>query len=249
MDNYKGFANMYDSLMADTPYHQWGAYISTTLEKHLNPQDHPLVLDLACGTGTMTVFLAQKGYDMIGIDISEDMLATAQEKAYDANCQVLFLRQDMQKLDLYGTIDAAICVCDGLNYILDPQTLQKVFQRVKLFLNPGGLFIFDMNTEYKFKALLGNRSFEGQGTNNMAYEMDNTYDPTTQINSYHVCFHQNGKPSFTETHKQKAYTIKTITQMLETVGFTHIQANHAYTNTPPTPTSDRVSFIAHNPQV
>ena len=116
---YKGFARMYDALMADAPYDIWAAYIDGVLKKHLKRANEaqPIVLDLACGTGNMTLRLAKMGYDMIGVDASEDMLAEAQRKAYEEGQSILFLAQDMQKLDLYGTVDAVASVCDGLNYI------------------------------------------------------------------------------------------------------------------------------------
>jgi len=246
MDNYKGFAAMYDQLMTNAPYQKWGAYICEVLKKQNFETQSPLVLDLACGTGTMTALLAKKGYDMIGVDKSVDMLATAQEKAYDNNLQILFLRQDMRKLDLFGTIDAAVCVCDGLNYILKEDELQKVFERVRLFLNPGGVFIFDMNTEYKFKELLGNRVFEGNAESGAAYELENKYDMASGINEYNVLFFTEGEEEngFTETHRQRAYATCNVVQMLNDAGFNSVVATHEYTSEPPRTDSPRVTFVA-----
>ena len=245
MDNYKGFATMYDELMTNVPYDKWGTYICDVLEKQNFVEKHPIVLDLACGTGTMTVLLAEKGYDMIGVDASVDMLASAQQKAYEKNFQILFLCQDMRNLDLFGTIDAAICVCDGLNYILEQDELQKVFERVRLFLNSGGVFIFDMNTEYKFKELLGNRSFEGEAESGSSYEMDNKYDEITKINEYHVVFYENdAKSHFSETHTQRAYDTGSIIQMLHDAGFNDVAVNHDYSTKPPKPDSPRLTFVA-----
>jgi len=233
--------------MTNAPYEKWGAYIYNVLKKQNFEAKSPLVLDLACGTGTMTVYLAKKGYDMIGVDISVDMLASAQEKAYENKQQILFLRQDMRKLDLFGTIDAAVCVCDGLNYILKEDELCKVFERVRLFLNPGGVFIFDINTEYKFKELFGNRIFEGKAKGGAAYEMENKYDETTKINEYHVLFYTKGESEFTETHKQRAYDIDQVMQMLKNAGFSDVEVTHEYTNEPPRADSPRVTFVAVAP--
>jgi len=244
MQHYKGFAVVYDELMADAPYERWGKYITEILQK----QKSKLVLDLACGTGNMTLLLAKKGFDMIGVDLSEDMLATAQQKMYEENQRILFLAQDMRELDLYGTVDAVICVCDGLNYILDPSDLTKVFARVKLFLNPGGIFIFDINTEYKFKEVMANRIFEGESAKGAAYEWENNFNEETRINEYRVTFfnHQNpNEEPFTEIHKQRAYTQAEIIRTLKETGFCNILVCDDYTGEPSKPNSTRLAFTAN----
>jgi len=246
---YNGFARIYDELMTDAPYEKWGAYIDEILRFNLaaresNTGEPPLVLDLACGTGAMTLLLAKKGYDMIGVDASVDMLAAAQEKSYDEGQSILFLAQDMRELDLFGTIDAAVCVCDSLNYILDEADLLTVFERVRLFMNPGGVFIFDMNTEYKFKELLGSHSFEGNSVSGAAYSLDNVYDKATGINEYRVLFtHENGD-SFTEVHKQRAYKTDKIVNLLQKAGFCDVAVFHEYTKEPQKVDSARISFVA-----
>jgi len=242
---YNGFARIYDELMEDAPYEKWGAYIDNVLKQRFSESKNPLVLDLACGTGAMTLLLAKKGYDMIGVDVSIDMLATAQQKSYEEKQNILFLAQDMRELDLFGTIDAAVCVCDGLNYILEEDDLFAIFKRVRLFLNPGGVFILDMNTEYKFKELLGNRSFEGKSKTGAAYSLDNNYDENTMINEYRVLFHAHEKDdSFTEVHKQRAYKTEKIVKFLLEAGFCDVLVTHEYTNEPPKVDSERVSFVA-----
>ena len=248
MDSYIGFGRLYDELMTNVPYEKWGNYINDALRKRLHETENPLVVDLACGTGTMTLFLANKGFDMIGVDISMDMLAEAQQKSYEAGQQILFLAQDMRKLDLFGTVDAVVSVCDGINYILTPEDLSTVFKRVILFLNPGGVFIFDMNTEYKFKELLGQQSFEAKTENGAAYELDNHYDEKTKVNEYRVLFYnkedlEENEP-FTEIHKQRAYSVDDVIRMLENTGFSKVSAYHNYTNEPTRIDSPRVTFIA-----
>ena len=242
MSAYTGFAYVYDQLMENVPYEQWGHYISGVLKSKGLPKK-PLVLDLACGTGTITLALAKEGFEMIGVDSSTDMLAQAQQKAYEAEEQILFLAQDMRDLDLYGTIDGAISVCDGLNYILEPDQLKAVFARVKMFLNPGGVFIFDMNTEYKFKELLGQKSFEEDSTSGATYELDNTYNPTTKINHYHVYF-KDAYEEFEELHTQRAYTPEEVTAYLQGAGFTTVEIYHEYSFDAPRADSPRLSFIA-----
>lgn len=126
-----------------------------------------LVLDLACGTGNITCAMAKLGYDMIGIDISTEMLRIAADKAREKNLDILFLNQDMTDFELYGTVDAAVCALDGVNYIDDAGGLRRMFHLVHNYLNPGGVMIFDINSEYKLKYLLGNNSF--------VYEDDESY--------------------------------------------------------------------------
>jgi len=218
--------------MANTPYEDWAAYINTTLQKHLAAAHAPIVLDLACGTGSITTRLAKMGYDMIGVDASVDMLAEAQQKAYEAKLSILFLAQDMQELDLYGTVDAAVCVCDGLNYLLTEEELLETFRRVKLFLNPGGVFIFDMNTEYKFKYLSSSGGFDGEAETGEAYSCDNTYDPATQINQYSVTFYSNDSEPFTEVHHQRAYPVWVVKRLLAEAGFGAAAVFSGYTGEP-----------------
>jgi len=243
MQYYKGFAVVYDELMTDAPYERWGKYITKMLET----QKSQLVLDLACGTGNMTLLLAKKGFDMIGVDLSEDMLAAAQQKMYEENQRILFLTQDMRELDLYGTVDAVVCVCDGLNYILDPSDLAKVFNRVKLFLNPGGIFIFDINTEYKFKEVMANRTFEGESASGAAYEWENFYNTETKLNEYRVTFYNKENPNeqpFTEIHKQRAYAQTEIEKTLKNAGFNDITVCDDYTGESPKTSSMRLTFTA-----
>jgi len=248
MDSYIGFARLYDELMTNVPYEKWGSYINDALKKRLTGIENPLVVDLACGTGTMTLLLANKGFDMIGVDMSMDMLAKAQQKSYEAGHSILFLAQDIRKLDLFGTVDAMVSVCDGINYILTPEDLSTVFKHVRLFLNPGGVFIFDMNTEYKFKELLGEKSFEAKTESGAAYEWDNHYDEKTKINEYRVLFYSqdNSEESepFIEVHKQRAYDTDDVIVMLKNAEFNKVSTYHNYTDEPAKIESPRVTFIA-----
>lgn len=222
--------------MADTPYLFWADYI----QAHIPAGG--LVADLACGTGSMTLLLKQRGYDMIGIDRSADMLSIASEKAANENLNILFLKQDILNMDLYGSVDAMVSVCDGFNYFLTEEHLRAAFKRCSLFLNPGGVFIFDMNTEYKFKEVLGGNTFTDT-QKNASYIWKNRYDTQTQINEYSVFF-ITGTNSFTETHRQRAYPPETVMGLLKEAGFSGIRVNDAYTYDPPKPDSVRVSFTA-----
>ncbi|MCL2593238.1 MAG: class I SAM-dependent methyltransferase [Defluviitaleaceae bacterium] len=218
---YNNFAYIYDNFMKNIPYEKWVLFIEKIFEENgLNPE---LVLDLACGSGTLTTIFAKKGYDMIGIDLSQDMLMVATEKAFAENLSILYLNQDMREFELYGTVDACFCLCDGLNYITCERDLLTVFKLVKNYLNPSGLFIFDVNTEFKFKNILGENVF-AKSDEDSAYIWENFYDEDTKINEYSVDFFAKDEESglyerFEEIHYQKAYSAQVISSLLEKAGF------------------------------
>ncbi len=155
MESYTIFSSVYDKLMSDIPYEQWIVNIKKIWEKYnIEPN---LIVDLCCGSGTMTKLLSDEGLDVIGIDKSFDMLMEARDKL-PTN---LFLNQDMTEFELYGTVDSILCLCDSLNYLLDEKDVLKTLKLCDNYLNPNGLLIFDVNTKYKFKELLGTNMFGG----------------------------------------------------------------------------------------
>ena len=181
---YENFANIYDKLQ-DIDYSSFVAYYEEIFSKYnLSPR---LILDLACGTGSVTIPMAKKGYDMIGIDLSEEMLHIASEKARDAKTDILFLNQDMTEFELYGTVDAAICSLDGVNYLTEDGDLDKLFALIHNYLNPGGIFIFDINSEYKLKSILGNNTFV-YDEEDVFCVWDNSYDEDEKICSFSLDF-------------------------------------------------------------
>ena len=155
MEAYTGFAAVYDTFMDNVPYEEWCGYIKSLLTEQGVKEG--LVLDLGCGTGSLTELLAAAGYDMIGVDASEEMLELAYEKKAVSGSDILYLCQDMRELELYGTVEAVISVCDCMNYILEYEDLVQVFRLVNNYLDPGGVFIFDLNTEYKYETVMGDR--------------------------------------------------------------------------------------------
>lgn len=165
MSGYADFAAFYDRLTDDVGYPQRAEYVAGLLAA--NGVKQGMVLDLACGTGSLTLELARHGYEMIGVDASPDMLCAAQEKCARAGEEVLFLCQPMEELDLYGTVNAVVCTLDSLNHVTNPDTLREVFRRAALFLEPGGVFVFDVNTLYKHREVLGNNTF--------VYDLDGLY--------------------------------------------------------------------------
>lgn len=165
MSIYSNFAYFYDKLTQNVDYKKRANYFNEILKN--NGIKNGLLLDLACGTGNLSIELEKLGYDVIGVDGSNEMLSIAMEKKYDTDSNIMYLCQDMIDLDLYGTIDVAICALDSLNHIVDRDLLQDIIKRVSLFLNHNAIFIFDVNTHYKHKYILGDNSF--------VYDYDDIY--------------------------------------------------------------------------
>ncbi|MBO8433798.1 MAG: class I SAM-dependent methyltransferase [Tyzzerella sp.] len=246
MGVYESFASVYDIFMGEIDYDSWVSYIEKIWEKEkLSPE---IVLDLGCGTGSVTERLAKKGYEMIGIDLSEDMLSNARDKAYNENLDILYLCQDMREFELYGTVNCILSLCDSLNYITDEEELLKVFKLVDNYLHPKGLFIFDMNTEYKFKNIYADNTY-AETTENSAYIWENFYDENEKINEYYMNFfieddETGGYERFEECHYEKAYSIETVKSLIEKAGMEFVAVYDAYTFNPPREDSERLFFVA-----
>ena len=165
MAGYGDFAYYYDLLTENVDYENRCEYICNLLAE--NGIGKGILLDLACGTGTMSLLLSDKGYDVIGVDASEDMLSVAQEKKMESGKDIMFLCQRMEELDLFGTINGAVCTLDSINHITDEETVKKVFSKVSLFMEDKGIFLFDVNTPYKHREVLSDNTF--------IYDMDDVY--------------------------------------------------------------------------
>lgn len=258
LEAYTGFAAVYDTFMDNVPYREWGEYIHSMLcEKGVKDG---LVLDLGCGTGTMTEILAGYGYDMIGADNSEDMLELAMEKRIQSGHDILYLLQDMREFELYGTVRAVVSVCDSLNYITDPEDLENVFRLVNNYLDPGGIFLFDFNTEYKYREVMGDCTIaEDRGV--CSFIWDNYYYEEERINEYDLTLfvRETGQPDpdtdepdkegqlyrrYTETHYQRAYTMEEMQRLLEKAGLVFEAAYDMDTKEVPGDTSERICVIA-----
>ena len=211
MEQYTNFAKVYDLFMDNVPYDKWVERLRDILHKE-NIFDG-LICDLGCGTGAITERLANIGYDMIGIDNSYDMLDIAMEKKYASGNDILYLCQDMREFELYGTVRAIVSGCDGLNYIQDLSGLEEVFSLVNNYLDPGGLFIFDMNTVYKYQNILGENTFS-EVRDQAAFIWENTYDNNKRINEYDlnlfIKLENDIYKRFEERHVQRAYTFDEI---------------------------------------
>ena len=180
MEAYTSFAYVYDTFM-DVPYGEWARHIREKLCEH--GVTDGIVLDLGCGTGTMTERLAGYGYDMIGVDNSEEMLELAMEKKTESGYDILYLLQDMRGFELYGTVRAVVSVCDSVNYITEPDELEEVFRLVNNYLDPKGIFLFDFNTVHKYRDVIGDSTIaEDRGV--CSFIWDNRYYEKEQINEY-----------------------------------------------------------------
>ena len=244
MSSYDFLAGCYDRLTYDVDYSAWADYI----EKHFAKAPLPgrTVLDLACGTGSLTRELARRGYEMIGVDQSPEMLAEAAEKNRGAApIEPIFLCQSMEKLDLYGTIDACVCCLDSINYITDPKKLARAFQRVHLFLMPGGLFLFDVNTPEKLAGLDGQVFLD---------ETEDAYCVWRAEFSRRICTYFMDifrlDPSTgqwdrgEELHRERAYTVEELTTLLEGAGFVDVRTWGERKLRPPKPGEQRIFFTA-----
>ena len=181
MEAYTSFAYVYDTFMDNVPYGEWARHIREKLCEH--GVTDGIVLDLGCGTGTMTERLAGYGYDMIGVDNSEEMLELAMEKKTESGYDSLYLLQDMRGFELYGTVRAVVSVCDSVNYITEPDELEEVFRLVNNYLDPKGIFLFDFNTVHKYRDVIGDSTIaEDRGV--CSFIWDNRYYEKEQINEY-----------------------------------------------------------------
>ena len=181
MEAYTSFAYVYDTFMDNVPYGEWARHIREKLCEH--GVTDGIVLDLGCGTGTMTERLAGYGYDMIGVDNSEEMLELAMEKKTESGYDILYLLQDMRGFELYETVRAVVSVCDSVNYITEPDELEEVFRLVNNYLDPKGIFLFDFNTVHKYRDVIGDSTIaEDRGV--CSFIWDNRYYEKEQINEY-----------------------------------------------------------------
>ena len=181
MEAYTSFAYVYDTFMDNVPYGEWARHIREKICEH--GVTDGIVLDLGCGTGTMTERLAGYGYDMIGVDNSEEMLELAMEKKTESGYDILYLLQDMRGFELYGTVRAVVSVCDSVNYITEPDELEEVFRLVNNYLDPKGIFLFDFNTVHKYRDVIGDSTIaEDRGV--CSFIWDNRYYEKEQINEY-----------------------------------------------------------------
>ena len=264
MDAYTSFAQVYDLFMDNVPYEEWSEYVIALLKEE--KIEDGLVLDLGCGTGKMTRLLAAAGYDMIGIDNSEEMLDIAREYQYEqmteeipdstemscetdeeSGCDILYLLQDMREFELYGTVRAVISICDSVNYILEEEDLLQVFKLVNNYLDPKGIFIFDMNTRYKYATLLGETTIT-ESREEGSFIWENYFDEEEDINQYDLTLfiREEGDlyRKYEETHFQRVYDLEMVKALLKEAGMEFVAAYDAFTKEPVREDSERIYIIA-----
>ena len=247
MDAYTGFAYVYDEYMDNIPYEEWEKYLKSLLYEYGVREG--LVLELGCGTGNMTEILAQSGYDMIGVDNAEEMLEIAIEKRMKSGLDILYLQQDMREFELYGTVKAIVSVCDSVNYILEEEELEEVFRLVNNYLDPGGVFIFDFNTVYKYREILGDQTI-AENREECSFIWDNYYDKDERINEYELTLFVRDEEQpqlyrkYQEEHFQRAYTLEQIRHMLTEAGLEYVTAYDDYTKESPHDRSERICVVA-----
>lgn len=251
MEAYTSFAQVYDLFMDNVPYEKWSTYLEEILAEEGICDG--ILLDLGCGTGKLTRIMAEKGFDMIGIDNSMEMLDMAREQEYDREepSGILYLLQDMREFELYGTVRAVYSACDCLNYIMEEDELLTVFRLVNNYLDPKGLFIFDMNTSYKYEHLLAENTI-AENREEGSFIWENYYDKEEQVNEYDLTLFikesEDDKEErflrFTETHFQRCYSMECVKQLLQEAGMELVAVYDAYTKNPLREDSEKVTIIA-----
>lgn len=256
---YGSFASVYDPFMEDVDYSGWKKFIVTKLRE--NGIRDGLVCELGCGTGTMTELLASAGYDMIGIDSSVDMLEAAQEKKIVSGHDILYLEQDMRDFELYGTVRAIVSVCDCMNYLLEEEGLLQTFRWVNNYLDPEGIFLFDMNTEEKYRRIGENTIAENRKEGSFIWQ--NSFDEKEKINEYDLTLfipENDGRQrpekyddweaddrifrKTEEVHLEKAYPPETVIRLLEEAGMRFERMYDGYTDRTATKGSQRIVYLA-----
>lgn len=212
-------------------------------------QEQNTILDLGCGTGTLTELLARRGYDMIGIDNAADMLEIALDKRTASGLDILYLQQDMRDFELYGTVGAVVSVCDSINYLLEEEDVVQTFRLVNNYLYPGGLFIFDFNTVYKYQEVIGDMTI-AENREACSFIWDNYYHEAEEVNEYDLTIfvREDGQTDtyrrFQETHYQRGYRLEQMKEYLGQAGLAFVEAVDADTHGAVTGTSERIYVVA-----
>ena len=239
---YNEFAYLYDSLINDVDYEKWADYYFSVFNRYGHKPC--LGLDLGCGTGNLTLELAKRGIEMTGVDLSEDMLMVAREKSEGQD--ILYLNQDMTEFELYGTVDFIVSSLDCINYITDKRDLLSVFRLVNNYLDPGGLFIFDINTRYKLENIIGNNTFVLEN-DDVFCTWQNEYDKRKKISDFYLtffCKNECGYERFDEQHTERAYEIDEIKTLIEKSGMKLLKVYDSLSFESPKKNSERVFFVA-----
>lgn len=246
MEAYSDFAQVYDIFMDETPYREWKDYVVSVFDRY-QVEKGGIVLELGCGTANLTELLAGAGYDMIGIDNSDEMLNIAMNKKAASGRSILYLKQDMREFELYGTVKAVISICDSLNYILEEEELLTVFKLVNNYLDPGGIFLFDFNTVYKYETVIGDATI-AENRDDCSFIWENYYHSDRNINEYDLTVFVKESTGlfrrFEETHYQRGYTLEQMRCLVEASGMTFLDAVDAKSHGEVCQDTERIYVIA-----
>ena len=244
MDSYTKLAKCYDIFMDDTPYDEWLDYVLGVFERYAVPKE--LVLDLGCGTGTFTRMLAKKGYDMIGVDVSCEMLQITMSKNDEDGYDILYLLQDMREFELYGTVRAVVSICDSINYLLSDEDVLTTFKLVENYLDKDGIFVFDFNTVYKYSEVIGDCTI-AENREDYSFIWENFYSEKDRINEYDLTiFSKEGElySKSSETHLQRGYTLEQMKRFIDKAGLEFLESSDADTGKEVSKTSERIHIVA-----
>jgi len=233
--------------MCDVDYSQWADYIEEIFKA--NNVKPVLVLDLGCGTGSFCTEMVKRGYDMIGVDLSLDMLSIASAKAQENGFNILYINQDMTEFELYGTVDAVVCLMDSINYITKKRDLRKLFKHVENYLNPGGLFIFDINSCYKIENVLADNVFYSVD-DEITYIWENRYDKQKKLCTFDLTFFvREGDfyKRYDEIHYERAYSVNELKILIEDSNMEVISIYDGLSFLEPHKKSERIFFVCKKP--
>ncbi len=241
--SYNSFASFYDELTFNVDYKKRAEYVGAILQRY--GIEDGLLLDLACGTGSMAIEFSKMGYEVIATDASADMLMEAQNKAFDEGCNIMFLCQRMEQTDLYGTVRAIVCALDSLNHLPDVEALRQTFGRLRNFIDDGGIMVFDVNTTYKHRKVLGNNTFVYDEKNVFCVWQNRLLSDEKTVNINLDFFYKNGElyERFTENFNETAFTDGEITSAVEINGFKVLERLGELTDKSPTADTERVYYV------
>lgn len=244
MDSYIEFASLYDRLMDDIDYEKWYKYLEEIFKRYDKPNN---ILEMACGTGNISYFLAKARYQVTAFDLSNEMLSIAYNKLNEFD-NVKLLQQDMRDFKINDKFDCILAICDSINYITETNDLLDTFKSVYNHLDKDGIFVFDINSYYKLKNIIGNNTFV-EDRDNIFYTWQNYFDEDSNICEFYLTFFESedgiSYSRFDEVHMEKAYEVDEVVTLLKDAGFKNVDCFDAFTFNPVYEKSERINFVAY----